>query len=50
MRLERPFHGLAVDQTLCVAADREPHRLRIVVRLGDDGQLEHGVQLLETYQ
>ena len=23
----------------------EPHRLRIVVRLGDDGRLEHGVQL-----
>ena len=80
MRLERPVHGLAVDQTLCaaVAADAElsrflrrlslggstemremlgltppapatetpePHRLRIVVRLGDDGRLEHGVQL-----
>ncbi len=79
MRLERPVHGLAVDQTLCaaVAADAalsqflrhlsldrstelremlrltppeleatpEPHRLRIVVRLGDDGRLEHGVRL-----
>ena len=79
MRLERPVHGLAVDQTLCAAATAdaelsrflqrlsldgsaelremlgltpparaatpEPHRLRIVVRLGDDGRLEHGVQL-----
>ena len=80
MRLERPVHGLAVDQTLCAAAAAgaslsrflerlsldgstqvgemlglapptqavetpEPHRLRIVVRLGDDGRLEHGVQL-----
>ena len=80
LRLERPVHGLAVDQTLCAAAaagaslsrflqrlslDRstelremlgltpsapavetpEPHRLRIVVRLLDDGRLEHGVQL-----
>jgi len=81
MRLERPVHGLAVDQTLCAAAaadgalsrflqrlsldastemremlgltppetvvDPEPHRLRIVVRLGDDGRLEHGVQLAD---
>ena len=80
MRLERPVHGLAVDQTLCAAAAAgaslsrflqrlsldgsaelgemlgltppaqavetpEPHRLRIVVRLLDDGRLEHGVQL-----
>ena len=27
------------------AVTPEPHRLRIVVRLGDDGRLEHGVQL-----
>lgn len=81
MRLERPAHGLAVDQTLCAAgaadaelsrflqrlslnrstelrevlgltppapaATSEPHRLRIVVRLGDDGRLEHGVQLAD---
>ena len=81
LRLERPVHGLAVDQTLCAAAaadaalsrflerlslDRsaqlrkmlgltapepaatpEPHRLRIVVRLGDDGRLEHGVELAD---
>jgi len=82
MRLERPVHGLAVDQTLCAAvgadaalsrflqrlsldgsaelgetlglappapaADTpEPHRLRIVVRLADDGRLEHGVQLAD---
>ena len=80
MRLERPVHGLAVDQTLCAAATAgaslsrflqrlsldgstelgemlgltppeqavetpEPHRLRVVVRLLDDGRLEHGVQL-----
>ena len=80
MRLERPVHGLAVDQTLCAAAAAgaslsrflqrlsldgstelgellgltppaqavetpEPHRLRVVVRLLDDGRLEHGVQL-----
>lgn len=81
MRLERPVHGLAVDQSLCAAgaADAalsrflrglsldgsselaemlgltvpaaaetpEPHRLRIVVRLGDDGRLEHGVRLAD---
>ena len=81
MRLERPVHGLAVDQTLCAAATAdaelsrflqrlslngsselremlgltpparaatpEPHRLRIVVRLGDDGRLEHGIQLAD---
>ena len=29
------------------AATPEPHRLRIVVRLGDDGRLEHGVQLAD---
>ena len=78
LRLERPVHGLAVDEALCAAdaADgelsrflerlsldgaelrdmvgltpalsavpAEPHRLRIVVRLADDGRLEHGVQL-----
>ena len=82
MRLERPIHGLAVDQTLCAAAAAdaelsrflrrlsldgstetremlgltppepatetpEPHRIRIVVRLGDDDRLEHGVQLAD---
>ncbi|MCY4664160.1 MAG: PPC domain-containing protein [Acidimicrobiaceae bacterium] len=82
MRLERPVHGLAVDQSLCAAAaagaalsqflrslsldssaetremlgltppepivaDPEPHRLRIVVRLADDGRLEDGVQLAD---
>ena len=81
MRLERPVHGLAVDQALCAttAADAalsrflqrlsldgsaelremlgltpsaavetpEPHRLRVVVRLADDGRLEHGVQLAD---
>ena len=81
MRLERPVHGLAVDQALCAAAAAdaelsrflerlsldgsaelremlgltppaaaamtEPHRLRIVVRLGDDGRLEHGIQLAD---
>ena len=80
MRLERPVHGLAVDEALCAvatadaatsrflqrlslggsaelrerlgletqpapAATPDPHRLRIVVRLGDDGRLEHGVEL-----
>ena len=29
------------------AVTPEPHRLRIVVRLGDDGRLEHGVQLAD---
>ena len=85
LRLARPVHGLAVDQTLCAAAGAdaalwrflqrlsvdgsaelremlgltppaptatpepaatpEPHRLQIVVRLADDGRLEHGVEL-----
>ena len=85
LRLARPVHGLAVDQTLCAAAAAdaalwrflqrlsvdgsaelremlgltppapvatpeppatpEPHRLQIVVRLADDGRLEHRVEL-----
>ena len=36
---------LGLTPPAAASATPEPHRLRIVVRLGDDGRLEHGVEL-----
>ena len=44
-------HSLELDEMLGLdtrpssAGKPEPHRLRIIARLGDDGHLEHGVEL-----
>ena len=40
LRLARPVHGLAVDQTLCAAADADAALARFLQRLSVDGSAE----------